>query len=136
MSEIATKAAFLKTMREAQVGLLHSLVNIPFQEPGSREWVKIVGVGEDGPLIENADNPGEGTVVSWERVSSLIKTVAASGLGHRNSDGWERKVGGGFIYDWPHLVMMSGWSYEELRGRGISSCLNNRRKGGEESWVC
>ena len=132
---IATKAAYLKTIREARVALLHSLVGIPFQEPGHRTWVKITGVSEDGAVVENADNPGEGTVVIWDKVPGLIRTVAASGLGHRNADGWERKVGGGFVYDWPHLVDMSGWSHEDLRGRGISWCLNNRKKGGEESWV-
>ncbi len=136
MGERETKAAFLKTMREAQVGLLHSLVGIPFQEPGHRGWLKIIGVGEDGPLVENADDPGEGTLVGWDKVPGLIKTIAASGLGERSSDGWERKVGGGFIYDWPYLVLMSGWSYEELQGRGISSCLRNRKSGGTESWVC
>jgi len=135
MGERETKSAFITTMREAKEALLHSLVGVPFQEPGHRTWLKIIGVGPDGPVVENADNPGEGTVVVWDRVDGLIKSVATSGLGSRNADGWERKTGGGFIYDWPFLVTMSGWSYEDLRGRGISWCLKNRRRGGEESWV-
>lgn len=136
MGERETRAAYIKTMRDAKVALLQSLVGIAFQEPGHRGWVKITGIGPDGPLVEDADNPGEPTVVSWDRVDGLVKSVAATGLGPRNHDGWERKVGGGFVYDWPHLVTVSGWSYEDLQGRGISSCLRNRRKGGEESWVC
>lgn len=133
--ERATKAAYLQTMKEAKEALLRSLVNIPFQEPGHRGWLKIVGVGSDGPLVEDADNPGESTLVPWERVDGLIKTVAASGLGHRGGDGWEKKTGGGYIYDWPYLVTMSGWSFEDLQMRGISWCLNHRKSGGQESWV-
>lgn len=130
-----TEAALKKTLREAKVALLHSLVGIPFQEPGMGGFVQIVGVGPDGPVVESADSPGDGRVVVWDRTEALIKSVVATGLGHGNADGWERKVGGGFIYNWPLLVMMSGWSYEDLRGRGVSYCLNHRRKSGEESWV-
>lgn len=130
-----TKVNFQRELRLARTKLLHSLVGIAFQEPGHRGWVKVVGVSDHGALVENADNPGDATVVVWDKVDSLIKTIAASGLGHRNADGWERKTGGGFVYDWPLLVTLSGWSLEDLEGRGISYCLNNRRKGGDESWV-
>lgn len=135
VDQVATRAAFAKTMREAKVALLQSLVRIPFLEPGHGGFVTIVGVTPDGPSVDSADDPGNGRIVPWDRVDGLVKAVAASGLGHRNSDGWERKTGGGFVYDWPHLVTMSGWSYEDLQMRGISWCLNNRRRGGEESWV-
>ena len=129
-----TENGLRRELRLAKEDLLRSLVGIPFQEPGHQGWVKIVGVTEDGAVVENADNPGDGTVVIWERTEGLIKSVAATGLGPRNADGWERKTGGGFIYDWPTLVVLSGWGLEDLKMRGVSFCMNNRKKSGEASW--
>ena len=136
MGERETRAAFVKTMHEAKTALFQSLVRTNFQEPGHRGWLQVVGVTDDGILVDNVESPDEPTLVPWEKWTNLLKSIAVTGLGDRNGDGWYRKTGGGFIYDWPHLVTISGWSYEDLQMRGISFCIQNRRKGGEESWVC
>ena len=136
MGERETRAAYVKTMLEAKEALFQSLVRVSFQEPGHRGWLQVTGVTEHGVLVDNVDNPDEPTLVPWEKSDGLLRSIAATGLGERTGDGWERKTGGGFAYDWPYLVTISGWSYEDLQMRGISSCLRNRRKGGEESWVC
>lgn len=135
MDEHLTRAGYIRAMADARRELVQDLRGIPFQEPGHRHWMSIVGPVGDGALVEDADNPGETSFVPADKVAGLIQSVIMSGLGRPTEIGWIKKVDLDSIMNWPLLVTKTGRTVKELKELGISWCLLNPSEGGKESWV-
>lgn len=133
--EAKTRGGYIRAMYDARKELLTDLRGIPFQEPGHRHWLSVVGVTYEGVLVEDADNPGEQSLVPRERMPQLIQSIVMSGLGRPVELGWLRKVTDEPIMNWPLLVTKTGRTVKELKEEGIAWSLLNPREGGKESWV-
>lgn len=135
MSQAMTRNGYVRAIYDARKELVGDLRGIPFQEPGHRVWLSIVGMTAEGVLVENADSPGEQSLVGRDRIAQLIQSVVMSGLGRPTELGWVRKVTEEPIMNWPLLVTKTGRTVRELKELGISWCLLNPCEGGKESWA-